>query len=99
MAAHIDYLADAKALVDAGVDVVAHGVSDLPVDAVFINQMKARGVWYIPTVELEETFFIYADHPAWNQDPFLSAAMSPDLRAPLSTSELARQNGTKPGDG
>ena len=32
VAAHIYYLADAKALVNAGVDVLAHSVRDKPVD-------------------------------------------------------------------
>jgi imidazolonepropionase-like amidohydrolase len=84
-AAHIYYLSDAKALVDAGVDVIAHSVRDRPVDAGFIGRMKARGVWYIPTLELDETFFVYADHPNWIQDPFLATALNPDLRAMFSS--------------
>ena len=49
VAAHIYYLSDAKSLVQHGVDVIAHGVRDQPVDAEFIEAMKARSVWYIPT--------------------------------------------------
>src|SRR6516225_11575471 len=40
VAAHIYDLDDAKAVVRAGVDVIAHGVRDKPVDSEFIDMMK-----------------------------------------------------------
>ena len=77
VAAHVFYLADAKALVGAGVDVLAHGVRDLPVDAELIAAMKARGVAYVPTLALDESQFAYAGHPAWMREPvFVLAAGS-----------------------
>jgi imidazolonepropionase-like amidohydrolase len=45
VAAHIYDLDDAKAIVRAGVDIIAHGVRDKPVDAEFIDMMKSRSVW------------------------------------------------------
>src|SRR5262249_6806509 len=40
VAAHIYYLEDAKQLVGNGVDILAHGVRDQPVDADFIKSIK-----------------------------------------------------------
>jgi hypothetical protein len=53
----------AKAIVRAGVDIIAHGVRDKPVDAEFIDMMKARSVWYIATIVLDETTFVFAEQP------------------------------------
>ncbi len=52
VAAHIHDLADAKAIVRAGVDILAHGVRDAPVDDELIQMMKERSVWYVPTLSL-----------------------------------------------
>jgi imidazolonepropionase-like amidohydrolase len=59
VAAHIYYLDDAARLVNDGIDILAHGVRDKPVDTSLIKAMKARGVWYIPTLGLDETFFCF----------------------------------------
>ncbi len=49
--AHVFYLADAKALLEAGVDGFAHGVRDLEVDDEFMALMKERpGVFLIPNL-------------------------------------------------
>ena len=74
VAAHIYYLADAKSLVNQGVDVIAHGVRDQPVDAEFINAMKARSVWYIPTISLDESSYIFAEQPGMRLYLFPRAA-------------------------
>jgi imidazolonepropionase-like amidohydrolase len=79
VAAHIYYLDDAQQLVDAGVDILAHGVRDKPVDTHLIQAMKARGVWYIPTLGLDETFFVFAEYPSWMQQPFFRHALQPAL--------------------
>ena len=42
VATHIFYLADAKAALVAGADVIAHSVRDVPVDADFTRELKAR---------------------------------------------------------
>jgi imidazolonepropionase-like amidohydrolase len=57
VAAHIFDLDDAKAIVRAGVDIIAHGVRDKPVDAEFIDMMKARSLWYIATIVLDYSNF------------------------------------------
>jgi imidazolonepropionase-like amidohydrolase len=81
VAAHIYDLDDAKAVVRAGVDVVAHGVRDKPVDPDFIDLMKSRSVWYISTIVLDYTGYIFAEQPSWMQEPFLQRALHPAVRA------------------
>lgn len=79
VAAHVYYLADAKALVADGVDVLAHSVRDQAIDQELLTAMKQRGVFYIPTLTVDESFFAYAEHPEWKNDAFLQAAVNPDL--------------------
>ncbi len=81
VAAHVFYLADARALLDAGVDILAHSVRDLPVDDAFATGMKAKHVAYIPTLALDESQFIYAEHPAWMDESFFTGAVDPALLA------------------
>ncbi|MDR6936087.1 amidohydrolase family protein [Luteibacter sp. 3190] len=79
VAAHVYYLEDARRLVDDGVDILAHGVRDQPVDAGFVEAMKRHGTWYIATLDLNEAAYIYARHPAWMDRPFFTHAVQPDL--------------------
>ena len=83
VAAHIFDLDDAKAIVRAGVDIIAHGVRDKPVDAEFIDMMKARSVWYIATMVLDDSNFIFAEQPPWMREPFFQRALHPAVRALL----------------
>jgi len=77
VAAHIYYLEDAKAVLRAGVDIIAHGVRDQPVDQEFIDEMKARSVWYIATINLDECSYIFAEQPAWTKESFFQNALQP----------------------
>jgi imidazolonepropionase-like amidohydrolase len=70
VAAHLYYLKDAKGLLDAGVDVLAHGVRDQDVDAALIAAMKKRNVGYIPTFTRDLAVFVYETTPAFFKDPF-----------------------------
>jgi len=79
VAAHVYYLEDARQLVDGGVDILAHGVRDRPVDTAFVEAMKKHGTWYVATLDLNEAAFIYARHPAWMDRPFFTRAVQPDL--------------------
>ena len=58
-AAHIFYLEDAKALARAGVDMLAHGVRDKPVDDELIKLLKARDACVCPTLMREVSTFVY----------------------------------------
>ena len=84
VAAHIFYLEDAKSLVGDSVDIIAHGVRDIAVDPDFVKSIKGRGAWYIPTLSLDESFYIFAEHPEWLQQPFLRRGLRPALAAQLN---------------
>ncbi len=79
VAAHIHDLADAEAIVAAGADIIAHGVRDKPVPPAFVATLKAKGIWYIPTLQLDEATFAWADRAPWTLAPFARAALSPAL--------------------
>jgi imidazolonepropionase-like amidohydrolase len=83
VAAHIYDLDDAKAAVKAGVDVIAHGVRDKAVDSEFVDMMKARSAWYISTIVLDYTNFVFADQPPWMREPFFQRALHPAVRTQL----------------
>jgi imidazolonepropionase-like amidohydrolase len=87
VAAHIYDLDDAKAVVRAGIDVIAHGVRDKPVDSEFIDLMKARSVWYISTIVLDYTNYGFAEQPSWTREPFFQRALHPAVRAQLDDAE------------
>ena len=70
VAAHEFYLADAKSLMADGIDVLAHSIRDQPVDRELIDAMKARGVFYIPTLMVDESFFVFAEQPEVMHDEF-----------------------------
>ena len=70
VAAHIFYLDDANALIDASVDILAHSVRDQDVDQGFIDRLNARGIGYIPTLTRDLSVFVYEATPAFFEDPF-----------------------------
>jgi imidazolonepropionase-like amidohydrolase len=81
VAAHEYSLEDAKQLVADGVDVLAHSVRDQMVDDGFIQAMKQHKVWYVPTFTVDESFFVYAERPAFMQTKFFQEAAGPKLLA------------------
>jgi imidazolonepropionase-like amidohydrolase len=83
VAVHIYWLADAKATLDAGADMIAHSVRDVAVDDQFINTLKSRGVCYSPTLTREISTFIYDTAPAWVDDPFFTRGVDKDIPAQL----------------
>jgi|HubBroStandDraft_6_1064221.scaffolds.fasta_scaffold65425_5 imidazolonepropionase-like amidohydrolase len=91
VAAHIFYLADAKSLVNDGVDILAHSVRDKPVDQELIAAMKRRGIWYIPTFTVDESFYIYAQHPGFMQLDFFKNAVSPVVLTMLSSDTYSQK--------
>jgi imidazolonepropionase-like amidohydrolase len=89
VAAHLFYLDDAKALLRAGVDFIAHSVRDRDIDDEFIALMKARNVPYCPTLTRELATFVYESTPSFFSDPFFTREADPALVARLQ--EPARQ--------
>lgn len=84
LAAHIYYLADARALAEAGNTFIAHSVRDLPVDEAFLAAMKRGNQCYSPTLMREVSTFVYDSTPAWANDPFFRRGYGADLTAELA---------------
>jgi imidazolonepropionase-like amidohydrolase len=70
VAAHIFYLEDAKDLLRAGADFIAHSVRDKEIDDEFISLMKKRDIPYCPTLTRELSTFVYESTPSFFSDPF-----------------------------
>lgn len=101
VAAHLYYLDDAKALLDAGVDVIAHSVRDQDVDAELISELTRLDVGYIPTLTRDLSVFTYETTPAFFSDPFFLRGVAaykeqmdrlkdPDLQEQTRRSEEAQ---------
>ncbi len=73
VAAHIFYLEDAKAVLAAGADFIAHSVRDTTADDAFITALVEADVCYSPTLLREVSTFVYAGSPAFFDDPFFQA--------------------------
>ena len=101
IAVHVFYLDDAKAIVAAGGDLIAHSVRDRPVDAAFISALKSRDVCYSPTLMREVSTFVYDATPAWVNDPFFLKGAEPEipklLTDPVRQSQFRASDGWKAG--
>ena len=89
VAAHIFYLDDAKDLLKAGADMIAHSVRDKDLDDETIALMKARNVPYCPTLTREVSTFVYETTPRFFDDPFFLKEADREVMAQLQ--EPARQ--------
>jgi imidazolonepropionase-like amidohydrolase len=89
VAAHIFYLDDAKDLLRAGADVIAHSVRDREVDEEFLSLVKSRQAAYVPTLTREISTFVYESTPAFFSDPFFLKEADAAVVAQLK--ESARQ--------
>ena len=101
IAVHVYWLADAKATLLAGADMIAHSVRDVPVDDQFINALKSRDVCYSPTFTREISTFIYDATPSWVDDPFFLKGAEkgvPELlKDPKRQEAFRNSNGWKTG--
>ena len=101
VATHIFYLADAKAALMAGADVIAHSVRDVPVDAEFVRELKARNACYTPTLMREVSTFVYGATPPWVKDPFFlkgaGAAVAEELSDPARQAQVQASGAYKQG--
>ncbi len=99
VAAHVFYLDDAKRLLQAGVDVLAHSVRNAELDADTVSSLKSKQVYYIPTLQLEESFYLYADRQDWMNAPFfknaLSGALEKELDSPSYKSKVEKDPATQ----
>jgi imidazolonepropionase-like amidohydrolase len=90
--AHVHELADAKGLVGAGVDVLAHSVRDAEVDDELIRAMKAGNVTSVSTLSRELATFAYADPPQWLDSPFFRQAVPQSIVDEVKTQVRATQS-------
>ncbi len=99
VAAHIFYLADAKQLVEANVDFLAHSVRDADVDQELIDLMVEHDVCLSPTLLREVSTFVYESRPDFFDDPFflrdvdagvLAGLEDPERQARVQNSESAQ---------
>lgn len=101
LAVHVYYLADAKATLDAGADLIAHSVRDVPVDDQFINALRSRNVCYSPTLTREISTFIYDSTPPWVDDPFFlkgaEKGVAEQLKDPKRQEQIRNSPGWKSG--
>ncbi len=89
VAVHLFYLGDAKSVLDAGADLIAHSIRDADVDADVVAKLKTSGVCVIPTLMREVSTFIYESTPDFFADPQFLAHANPEWVATLK--EPARQ--------
>lgn len=93
VAVHLYYLEDAKRVLEAGADFIAHSVRDKDVDNELIGLLKTRDICVCPTLMREVSTFTYESTPAWFSDPlFLKHA---DPKAVAQLQEPARQTQMK----
>lgn len=92
VAAHIHDLEPATDLVHSGVDVIAHGVRDRAVDEDLVSAMAGAGTWYVPTVNINEANYYYAENPERLDDPFLRNALQPAVHAQFSDEDWRREH-------
>lgn len=87
-AAHIVLLEDAKGVLRAGIDYIAHSVRDREVDQEVISLMKNRHVFYCPTLTRELAVFAYSETPSFFSDPFFLKEADPGALASSSMTPL-----------
>jgi imidazolonepropionase-like amidohydrolase len=101
VASHLFYLEQAKGLVNAGLDIVAHSIRDQDVDPAFIAELKRRNVGYIPTLTRDVAVFEFETTPSYVDDPFFQRGISvyrtdldeirkPEFQEKVRTSEEAQ---------
>jgi imidazolonepropionase-like amidohydrolase len=97
VAAHVFYLADAKQLVDGGLDALAHSVRDQLVDQELIDSMKKHGAWQAAaTLVREESTFVYAKPAPFLTDPFFTRSVSSAVLAALNDPEYQKKIAADP---
>jgi imidazolonepropionase-like amidohydrolase len=89
--AHIVELADARRIVDQGVNVLAHNVRDQEIPDDFIATLKERNVSVISTLAREEAMFVFGDSPGFTDNPFFQKGLTPERLALLKTKKRDEQ--------
>ena len=77
LAAHLYYLEDAKGLLEAGADLIAHSVRDEAIDDQLVELLTENDVCYCPTLMREVSTYVYESRPEWFDDPFFLKEADP----------------------
>ncbi|GGB02939.1 amidohydrolase family protein [Puia dinghuensis] len=96
VAAHVYHLADARKLLSAGLDMMAHSIRDGEIDDSLIAEMKAKHVAYIPTLSLDEFATAYLDDPSWLNDPFFRNSLEPGVYTMITSQAYKDKIGKSP---
>jgi imidazolonepropionase-like amidohydrolase len=100
VAVHLFYLADAKSVLAAGGDFIAHSVRDTEVDEPLIAALKKTGVCVCPTLMREVSTFVYESTPDFFSDPMfmkyadrqiVAALKEPGAQAEMRASASAQR--------
>jgi imidazolonepropionase-like amidohydrolase len=89
---HVYYLADARDLIEAGVDGFLHLVRDEEMDDALVARMKAKHVFVTPNLSTSEAG-TYTGKPAWLDDPLLAESASPAMIRKTADVYAARAGG------
>lgn len=87
VAAHLFYLEDAKSLLRAGVDFIAHSIRDTDIDTELVQLLKTRDVCVCPTLAREVSTFVYEASPEFFSDPFFAREVDPEVVRQLNDPE------------
>lgn len=99
IASHMYYFEDARTLLNAGTDMMAHSVRDMYVNDAFITAMKEKKIPYCATLTRELSTFVYGSTPDFFNDPFFqreydSAVIQP-LKDPIRQQKTAASTSAK----
>jgi imidazolonepropionase-like amidohydrolase len=87
VAVHLFYQDDAKFVLNAGADLIAHSVRDEAVDQQLINLINDKDVCYIPTLTREVSTYVYESEPFFFDDPYFLKEVEPSILATLREPE------------
>lgn len=86
--AHVFYLEDAKSLVEAGIDGLAHSIRDREVDDELVEMMRGRDVFYVPTLSAHQASVAYADENPWIEETVLTETLDHTVVEELTSDEF-----------
>ncbi len=76
--AHVYELSDARMMIEAGLNILAHNVRDREVDADFIALARKNNVSLISTLARDEGLVAYAHAPAWIEESYFRKSVPPE---------------------
>jgi imidazolonepropionase-like amidohydrolase len=87
VAVHLYYLDDAKAVLNAGADFIAHSVRDKEVDQELIDLLSTKNICLCPTLTREVSTYVYESTPEFFSDPFFLRDADPQVLEQLNDPE------------